>query len=73
MYLARSTDKGESWTNIRISEESFRTNPLVFFGDYNHISAYGGRVRPIWTRIQGLKMGVWTTLWEESKYEAQKE
>jgi len=73
VYLARSTDKGESWTNIRISEESFRTNPLVFFGDYNHISAYGGRVRPIWTRIQGLKMGVWTTLWEESKYEAQKE
>ncbi|WP_421754792.1 sialidase family protein [Croceimicrobium sp.] len=73
VYQARSTDQGESWTNIRITEESFRTNPLVFFGDYNHISAYGGRVRPIWTRIQGLKMGVWTSLWEESRYEGEKD
>lgn len=73
VYLARSADQGVTWTNIQISEESFRTNPLAFFGDYNHISAYRGRVRPIWTRIQGLKMGVWTTLWEESQYEAEKE
>ncbi|QNR24991.1 sialidase family protein [Croceimicrobium hydrocarbonivorans] len=73
VYLARSTDQGETWINLQISEDSFRTNPLAFFGDYNHISAYGGRVRPIWTRIEGLKMGVWTTLWEESKYQAEKD
>jgi len=65
VFLARSTDGGLTWEEHRISETSFKTNPLVFFGDYNHISAFGGKVRPIWTRIDGLKMGVWTHIWDE--------
>lgn len=65
VYMAKSKDQGETWEDFQITEESFRTNPLVFFGDYNHISAYGGRVRPIWTMIRRFKMGVYTHLYEE--------
>ncbi len=67
VYLARSYDQGESWQEMQLTVKPFKTNPLIFFGDYNHISAYGGRVRPIWTMIKGLKMGVWTYLYEEEK------
>lgn len=65
VYLARSKDRGASWEEFCLTEEAFETRPLVFFGDYNHIDAHGGRVRPIWTQIEGLKMGVWTYLWED--------
>lgn len=65
VYMAKSYDQGESWVNFQITEESFRTNPLVFFGDYNHISAYNGRVRPIFTIIRKFRMGVYTHLYEE--------
>ena len=36
-----------------------------FFGDYNNISAYGGRVRPIWTRNEQGVQSIWTALMEE--------
>lgn len=65
VYLARSKDGGASWEEFQLSEDPFKTRPLLFFGDYNHISAFGGRVRPIWTEIHGMKMGVYTYLWEE--------
>lgn len=67
VYMAVSRDGGTSWENIKISEKPFESNPMVFFGDYNHISAVKGVVRPIWTRIDGLVMGVWTHLYQESK------
>jgi hypothetical protein len=66
VYLAVSKDGGHLWENLKISENPFRTNSLAFFGDYNHISAYDGVVRPIWTRLDGLNMGVWTHLYQES-------
>jgi hypothetical protein len=62
VYLASSTDGGESWKNEKINDETFKTNPLVFFGDYNHISAHDGMVRPIWTALYGVKMGIYTSL-----------
>jgi len=36
-------------------------------GDYNHISAHGGVVRPIWTEMRGIKKSVWTYLHNETK------
>lgn len=69
VYLARSMDQGQSWEEFQISEESFETKALVFFGDYNHISAYNGRVRPIFTMIRGFKMGVYTHLYEEKIFD----
>jgi hypothetical protein len=49
VYLARSVDGGRSFTEHKISAEPFEPNPNLFFGDYNGISAYGGRVACLWT------------------------
>lgn len=62
VYLATSTDGGETFVNEKISESPFRPTPLVFFGDYNNISAYNGVVRPIWTRLDQGKHSIWTAL-----------
>ncbi len=63
VYLAVSKDGGRSWTNEKISEKPFTPNPNVFFGDYNHIDAHKGIVRPIWTRYdKGGRTSIWTAL-----------
>ncbi len=49
VYLARSEDGGESFKEYRISDEAFVPQTDRFFGDYNGISAYGGRVACLWT------------------------
>ena len=67
VYMAISRDGAETWQNLKISERPFKTDPRIFFGDYNHISAVKGMVRPIWTRLDGLDMGVWTHLYQEGK------
>jgi len=61
VYLAYSTDGGETFTNVKISEESFTPISWVFFGDYNHISAHMGKIFPIWTRMDSGKTSVWTS------------
>lgn len=62
VYLASSKDGGATWQNEKINEKTFKTNPLLFFGDYNHISAHDGIIRPIWTALYGTRMGVYTSL-----------
>ncbi|HPQ22025.1 MAG TPA: glycosyl hydrolase, partial [Saprospiraceae bacterium] len=64
VYLAYSTDGGDHFTNVKISETPFTPNPQIFFGDYNDISAYDGQIRPIWTRLDGFKLSVLTALIE---------
>lgn len=51
VYLARSADGGETFTNERISESPFTPNQHTFMGDYINISAHDGKIRPIWTRM----------------------
>jgi hypothetical protein len=53
VYIARSTDGGNTFTNILISSSSFTPTSGTFFGDYTNITAHNGRVRPIWARLQG--------------------
>ena len=65
VYLAVSRDGGESWKNFKISESSFKPTDKVFFGDYNDIDAYNGIIRPIWTRYEKNRMGVWTAIINE--------
>ena len=62
VYMARSTDGGETFTNFRISDKPFLPNSKVFFGDYNNIVAQGDVVRPIWTRLDSYELGLYTAL-----------
>ena len=62
VYLATSRDGGKSFKNVKISKEPFDPSKFVFFGDYNHISAHAGVVRPIWTRLQDGALSVWTAI-----------
>lgn len=62
VYLAYSIDGGETFVNKRLSEEPFTPSPMVFFGDYNNISAYNNKVRPVWTEFKNGKLSIWTAL-----------
>jgi hypothetical protein len=48
VVLARSTDRGHTFSNYAWTNEAFEASG-VFFGDYSGIAAYGGRVFGIWT------------------------
>jgi BNR/Asp-box repeat len=66
VVLATSTDGGKTFSNEVISDSPFvAPGGGVFFGDYNNISAYNGRVRPIWTRYENNKLSIWTALVEK--------
>jgi hypothetical protein len=62
VYVASSYDGGATWRNLRVSEKPFRPQEKMFFGDYNNISAYDGRVRPIWTRNDKGTLSIWTAV-----------
>lgn len=66
VYLARSTDGGESFTNIKISETPFLPTENVFFGDYTNIAAHNGIIRPIWTSLHNGDLKVWTALIDDA-------
>ena len=68
VYLATSTDGGVTWKNKKISKKPFTPETdKLFFGDYNHIAAYNGTVRPVWTRQDGNQTSVWTALIRSKK------
>lgn len=48
VILARSIDGGKTFVNHKISQEAFACDRSAFFGDYNGIDAYGGRVVCMW-------------------------
>lgn len=52
VYLARSEDGGRTFSERKISSEPFEPARGRFFGDYNGISAYGGRVACLWTHSE---------------------
>ncbi len=62
VYLARSTDGGETFRNFKISQSSFVPNKNAFMGDYTNIAAYKGEIRPIWTRLDNYSLSIWTAL-----------
>jgi hypothetical protein len=61
VFMARSTDGGATFTNTVISSSPFVPNQSTFFGDYTNITAANGKIRPIWTRLQG-SLSVWTAI-----------
>jgi len=62
VYLAYSEDGGAHFANAKISATPFVPRNSVFFGDYTGISAFGGRVRPLWMRLDGTTLSLWTAL-----------
>jgi len=66
VYLAYSTDAGESFTNLKISETPFLPTSGPFFGDYTNITAHNGVIRPIWTSLHNGQLKIWTAIIDES-------
>jgi hypothetical protein len=62
VYMAVSTDGGETFINFKVSDDPFIPSPNVFFGDYNCVSAHNNVVRPIWTRLHSGQLSVWTAI-----------
>jgi hypothetical protein len=62
VYMARSTDGGQSFENFKISQSPFLPDENVFFGDYTNITAYNNIVRPIWTRLDNNDLSLWTAI-----------
>ncbi len=67
VYLARSTDGGQTFQNYKISETSFIPDQSVFFGDYTGIASYDGFITPIWMRCDNRALSVWTALINDSQ------
>jgi hypothetical protein len=62
VYLARSTNGGSTFSNIRVNETPFLPTSGTFFGDYNNITAHNGIIRPMWTRLHTGQLSVWTAI-----------
>lgn len=60
VYLAYSTDGGASFKDARISDRPFIPVENQFPGDRNHLSAHGGFIAPVWTRMDEGKTSLWT-------------
>jgi len=65
VYLARSTDGGDTFVNEQISQWPFDPDQSVFFGDYINITANNGMIRPVWTRLEESKLSIWTAIIDE--------
>lgn len=65
VYLARSVDGGSTFHSVEVSDSSFTPASTVFFGDYVGITAWSRVVHPIWMRMDGTTLSVWTVRLEE--------
>jgi len=55
LTLARSVDGGRTFVNRKIDVQPFVPNERIFFGDYSGISAYDGRVVPVFMHFEDNK------------------
>ena len=60
VYSAESVDGGETFNNFKISETSFNPSSITFFGDYTNIAAFNRKVYPIWMRLDGTNLSIYT-------------
>ncbi|MFT5233837.1 MAG: hypothetical protein ACI9UK_002308 [Candidatus Krumholzibacteriia bacterium] len=58
--VALSSDGGESFNNMTVSESSFTPSASVFFGDYIGIDSYDGVAHAIWMAMDQGDLSVWT-------------
>lgn len=62
VYMARSSDGGNTFQNFKVSDSPFLPSSGVFFGDYTNITAHNNVVRPIWTRLHNNDLSIWTAI-----------
>jgi len=62
VYMARSADGGLNFENFKVSDSPFIPSSAIFFGDYTNVTAHNNIVRPIWTRLDGSDLSVWTAI-----------
>lgn len=67
VYLSVSRDGGLTFTDHRISQESFLPYQELFFGDYLNIASVNGTIRPIWPRMDDGKITLWVALIQEAE------
>ena len=66
VYVARSTDGGETFENFKVSQSSFTPNSGVFFGDYANIAAFDRKIYPIWMRMDGTALSIWSSIIQDT-------
>lgn len=69
VYMAYSTDNGNTFKNVKISETPFTPRPDVFFGDYTNIAASKKKIALIWTRMDNGKTSIWTSIFKHDDLE----
>ncbi len=62
VFVALSTDGGNTFINHKISQSPFLPVSSIFFGDYTNITAHNGIIRPIWTRLNSGQLSIWTDI-----------
>lgn len=62
VYLSYSSDGGNTFKDVKISESPFIPTEDSFFGDYTNIAAHDGIITPIWARMDNGKTSIWTTI-----------
>jgi len=66
VYVARSTDGGEIFSNFLVSESAFEATIQKFLGDYISIVAYNGKAYPVWIRSDQFGRDIIITKIDES-------
>ncbi|MEN8225092.1 MAG: T9SS type A sorting domain-containing protein [Bacteroidota bacterium] len=62
VYMAVSRDGGDTFINFKVSESPYLPYSSTFFGDYTNVSAYDDVIRPIWARLEGSDLSIWTAI-----------
>ncbi len=62
VYVARSTDGGETFQEQLVSARPFVPTTGAFLGDYIGIAAHAGVAYPIWTRMDAGVTSLWTAI-----------
>lgn len=71
VFIARSTDGGETFYNFKISESAFETTVQEFLGDYINIVAYNGKAYPVWTQTDQFGRSIMMTTIDENTLSAE--
>ncbi len=64
IYMSRSIDGGNTWTDIKVSDHSFRPKNVPgvnSMGDYIGITTGNGKVWPVWMDDRSGMYDVWTS------------